>query len=471
MSVRHKLIVPLLLLAITSSVVIINIIAARENNTIFLPMLIRVTAPDRVRFVPYGDRGFQCTVTDIANAGDGRLFVVQQNGRIDIIDDTGHVLDEPFIDLTWVSDPCYEEGNWEMGLLGIAFHPNHAQNGHFYVVYNDPETYAIRLARYTVSDDDPNIADPTSKEIMLTIAKSPDPFVTNVNRSQVHNGGDLNFGPDGYLYVGFGDGGTDPDRVGNALINKPIDPIPGDLDNDSQNLNNLLGTIIRIDVDSTNSINPDCGETGYSIPSDNPFVNASGGTCGEIWSYGWRNPWRFSFDPFTGDMYVGDVGEWERDEISVDEASSGGGGNFGWNCYEGDFDHSQAEHVVEHCNGVPTIPPLYAYKGAWPGETAMSVNGGFVYRGRDVTGLRGYYVFGDFLDGRNLWRLRKDRINEGMTRMEIVNKHELPGQFAQSRTLSWTTFGEDVNGELYVGEWYGFANNTTGTYIYKVENE
>ena len=219
-----------------------------------------------------------------ADDGSGRLFIVEQGGQVWILD-SGSVLPNPFLDIS----SKISSGS-ERGLLGLGFHPNYDTNGYFFVNYTDLGGDTV-VARYTVSSD-PNEADRNSEVIIL---QQPQPFSN-------HNGGHLAFGPDGYLYIGLGDGGSGGDPQGNG-----------------QNPNNLLGALLRLDVDNG---------LPYSIPPDNPFVG--GGGSPEVWAYGLRNPWRFSFDRLTGDLYSGDVGQNQWEEIDFQEASSPGGANYGW---------------------------------------------------------------------------------------------------------------------------------------------
>ncbi len=230
----------------------------------------------------------------LVNAGDGsgRLFIIEQGGLVRILKD-GELLPTPFLDLTQKVICCGERG-----LLGLVFHPKYAENGYFYVDYTenvDNQLYTV-VARYNVSASDPNQADPGSEVRLLRIEQ---PYNN-------HNGGEVQFGPDGYLYIGMGDGGSVGDPYGNG-----------------QSLQTLLGKILRIDVDNTQP---------YAIPADNPFAN--GGGLWEIWAYGLRNPWRFSFDKLTGDLYIGDVGQDQWEEIDFLPGGSPGGENFGWNYYE-----------------------------------------------------------------------------------------------------------------------------------------
>ncbi|MEL6670918.1 MAG: PQQ-dependent sugar dehydrogenase [Bacteroidota bacterium] len=330
---------------------------------------------------------------DIAHAGDSRLFVVEQKGVIKIVDTTGAVNATAFLD---IESKVNDNGN-EQGLLGLTFHPNYSSNGYFYVYYTRSNA-SSRISRFTVDANDPNKADANSEKELLTFSQ---PFNN-------HNAGDLEFGPDGFLYITSGDGGSG-----------------GDPNDAGQRLNTFLGKILRIDVDNGDP---------YSIPADNPFVGVTNAKE-EIWSLGWRNPWRFSFDRLTGDMWVGDVGQNEIEEISMEPADSTGGLNYGWRCLEGDeiFNSSGCGNVSEY------ILPVFAYDQSF--SRGSSVTGGFVYRGPTYTALQGHYVFGDYNSGR-FWTLGKD--SQG-TWTEIDQ-----GTFNDMARDELSTFGEDVKGELYV---------------------
>lgn len=352
---------------------------------------------------------------DIANAGDDRLFIVEQQGIIRVTPlDSGSTSAPTFLNII---DRVNDNGS-EMGLLGLAFHPQYASNGYFYVnyTYGTGQLYT-RISRFSVTAD-PNVADPNSELVLLQIVQ---PY-TN------HNGGDLNFGPDGYLYIGMGDGGDG-----------------GDPQNYGQTLTTLLGKMLRIDVDPTGGNAPDCGSgNNYSIPADNPFVGVTG--CDEIWAYGVRNPWRFSFDSLTGDMYIGEVGQNAWEEIDFQPVSSSGGENYGWRCYEGNHPYNT--------NGCSTNPDDYA----WPileysHSLGLAVTGGYVYRGSQYPFLKGYYIYGDYIT-RNMWAATPDG---GGGWINIV----LPDV-----TGSPSSFGEDAYGELYVayhgssGRIYRIQENT-----------
>lgn len=298
--------------------------------------------------------GFTIPV-DITNAGDERLFIVEKLGDIRIIDEDGTTLPTPFLSI----GGRVNAGANERGLLGLTFHPNYTENGYFYVNYTNFGGSTI-ISRFSRSEDNPNLADPSSEKIIMTIQQ---PFNN-------HNGGDLNFGPDGYLYIGMGDGGN-----------------AGDPGNRAQNNQTLLGKILRIDVNTADDI-------AYTIPENNPFVDDSN-VLDEIWSIGWRNPWRFTFDSSTGDMWVGDVGQNKSEEISFQPASSKGGENYGWKCYEGDQPF--------RTSGCPSIEnfvaPIYAYAHRTDDGCGGSVTGGEVYRGSRYPGLSGYYIYADYCSG------------------------------------------------------------------------
>ncbi|TAE46171.1 MAG: hypothetical protein EAZ89_20620, partial [Bacteroidetes bacterium] len=231
---------------------------------------------------------------DIASAGDSRLFVVEQRGTIQIINADGTMLTTPFLDI----DARVNSTGNEQGLLGLVFHPNYALNGYFFVNYTRSPSGYTRVSRFQTTAANPNIADPNSELVLLEIEQ---PY-------ENHNAGDLAFGPDGYLYIPMGDGGSG-----------------GDPGNRAQNGLTLLGKMIRIDVNAG---------FPYTIPPSNPFLNDPG-VRDEVWSIGLRNPWRFSFDRLTGDMWIADVGQGIYEEINVEPAGSAGGLNYGWRCYEG----------------------------------------------------------------------------------------------------------------------------------------
>jgi glucose/arabinose dehydrogenase len=338
---------------------------------------------------------------EVANDGSGRLFLVEKGGTIRIHQD-GTLQPGAFLD---VSSLIRTEG--ERGLLGLAFHPEYASNGRLYVHYSGRESGDAVLAGYTVSAD-PDRVDPASARVLLTVDRR--------EGDTVHNGGQIAFGPDGYLYLALGEGP------------------PGD---NSQRLDTLLGKILRIDVDGSGA-----GPAGgYAIPPGNPFAGRAD-ALPEIWAYGLRNPWRFSFDRETGDLWIADVGDRSWEEVNVQPAGSGGQ-NYGWPLMEG-----------RHCAGGATgcdqagltLPRIeYPHQGS--GCTG-SVTGGFVYRGSAFPELAGHYVFADFC--RFII----------MTAPVTADARLQPGIAAETGEFMSTSFGEDEAGELYmVG--YGLENDGT----------
>lgn len=312
---------------------------------------------------------------DLQPDGSGRLFVIEKAGRIRIIQNGGLLL-QPFLD---ISQRVGSERN-EQGLLGLAFHPQYTQNGRFFVNYTDNNGDTV-IARFQVSAD-PNVADPNSEVKILGVGQ---PFAN-------HNGGVLAFGPDGYLYAGLGDGGSQGDPSGNG-----------------QSLNTLLGKILRIDVDS---------EEPYAIPPDNPFGD-------EIWVYGLRNPWRISFDTLTDDLYIGDVGQNAWEEIDFLPAGSPGGANFGWNYREG-------AHDYEGNAPAGLIEPVAEYSHP---EGGCSITGGYVYRG-PMPEWNGIYLYGDYCTGL-IWGL-------------IGSDNGWQNQLLFDVDVTITSFGQDETGELYL---------------------
>ena len=280
-----------------------------------------------------------------APAGDARLFIVEQPGRIRIVRD-GRLLEAPFLDLT---DRVSSGG--ERGLLSVAFHPRYAENGFFYVDYTD-QSGDTRIERYRVSAADPDRADPSSRKPILFVEQ---PYAN-------HNGGLLLFGPDGRLYVGMGDGGSAGDPHGNG-----------------QRRDTLLGKLLRLDVD---------GGDPYAVPADNPFIGEPG-VRGEIWAYGLRNPWRFAFDEPEGTLYVADVGQNRWEEVNVVRAGEGGL-DYGWNEMEG-------AHCfrADSCDRTGRVLPVLEYEH----PDGCSITGGRVYRGRALPDLVGHYFYGDYCEG------------------------------------------------------------------------
>lgn len=336
--------------------------------------------------------GLQLPVA-VTHAGDSRLFITQQRGTIVIWDGT-RVLPTPFLDITSLVLCCNERG-----LLSVAFHPQYAQNGFFYVNYTElagPGQTVI--ARYRVSATDPNRADPASAKVLLRI---PQPFAN-------HNGGQLQFGPDGYLYIGMGDGGSG-----------------GDPGNRAQNLTDLLGKILRIDV---NSGDP------YGIPPSNPFVGQTTRRQ-EIWAYGLRNPWRFSFDRANGDLWIADVGQGLWEEIDFQLSTSIGGENYGWRVLEG----THCFLPATGCDNGTTVKPVIEYDHS---NGACSVTGGYVYRGTRYPRLGGMYFFGDYCNGI-IWGAPRPSGSTAAFRLLLNTPYAI------------STFGEDFNGEIYMADYDG----------------
>lgn len=328
---------------------------------------------------------------DITHCGDSRLFVVEQRGIIWVLDSAGNRLDTFLNIIARVRSTANEQG-----LLGLAFAPDYAQSGHFYVNYTRQSDGATVVSRFSISPSNPNRAEASSEQILLTQTQ---PYNN-------HNGGCIKFGPDGYLYIGLGDGGSG-----------------GDPQNYAQNPASLLGKTLRIDVRNSPPGQP------YGIPPDNPFVG-NAAFRPEIWSWGWRNHWRFSFDRLTGDFWAGDVGQNAREEINF-ERPGVGGRNYGWRCYEG-----TAPYNTNGCQPASAyVPPVFEY--ANPG-LGRSVTGGFVYRGSQHPDLYGYYLFADYVSGR-WWATRQVAPDSFVT--------SVLGVFTPSQI---STFGEDRNGELYV---------------------
>ena len=344
----------------------------------------------------------------IENAGDSRLFVVERPGVIKIVDSGGSVLPTPYLDISTRVDDTFGE----QGLLGLAFHPQYSQLGYFYVYYTidpGPGLDRTRVSRFSVSSDG-NLADPESELILMEFEQ---PFPN-------HNGGDLNFGPSGYLHIASGDGGAG-----------------GDPQDNSQTTTNLLGKMLRIDVDTqpTSETSPDCSiavGSNYSIPSDNAFADGAGGAgCDEIFALGVRNPWRFTFDSETQAMWIADVGQNAQEEINYLPPGSSGGLNLGWRCYEG-----SAEFNLTGCDRA-YLPPVHTYSHATSG---CSVTGGLVYRGARTPLLHGQYFFTDFCQP-SIRAL-------GGPPGDLTHRIVLPtGQLS-----AVSTFGEDSNGEMYVAE-------------------
>jgi len=330
---------------------------------------------------------------DLQNAADGsgRLFVVEQQGQIRIVTNNS-LMPTPFLDITSLVD-----FGGEKGLLGLAFHPAYSQNRRFFVNYDRVISGQMQtvIAEFQTSASNPNQADPNSQRILFTVNQ---PFPN-------HKGGQLAFGPDGFLYIGLGDGGSAGDPLGNA-----------------QNRQVLLGKMLRIDVDHTSP------GLQYAIPSDNPFLN--GVDRGEVWAYGLRNPWRFSFDVPSGRLFVADVGQDKFEEIDILQK----GGNFGWNIMEG----LHCFKPSSGCNMTGLILPITEYDHS----QGDAVIGGYVYRGAAIPRLSGTYLFSDFESG-TIWGLTENSTGQ-WTRSQLI---------AGGRNIS--SFGRDEAGELYVLDYSG----------------
>lgn len=351
-----------------------------------------------------------------ARDGSGRLFIVERRGAIRIY--SGGLLSTPFLD---IQSEVRSTGG-EEGLLSMAFPPGYAQKGYFYVYYTNLNG-DNQVSRFHL-DSAPNTADPGSEELILLISHP-----TNSN----HNGGQIAFGPDGYLYIATGDGGGG-----------------GDPDENAQNLDSLLGKILRIDVEPQPILTPAGefraflpalvhGEPGanplaYRIPPDNPFTHVDGARA-EIWAYGLRNPWRFSFDRLTGDLYIGDVGQGDWEEIDFQPQASKGGENYGWNVMEGTHCYNAAT-----CDQSGKILPVFEYDHS--GERC-SVTGGFVYRGSAYPDYVGTYFLADYCS-REVWALTRSG--------DVLFTEQLPTLNQQI-----TSFGEDEAGEVYLTDYFAGA--------------
>jgi glucose/arabinose dehydrogenase len=355
------------------------------------PAALAVFDAQHVRFVEMVSGLNQPLLITNASDGSGRLFIIQRLGQI-LIYKNGALLPTPFLNIQSIVN----SSGSEQGLLALAFHPNYESNGRFYTLHTD-QNRSIVLSVFTRSSANPDQADPTSRVTVLTIAK----LYTN------HNGGTLAFGPDGYLYWSTGDGGSG-----------------GDPDNNAQNLNSLLGKILRLDVSAASS---------YSIPASNPFYNNPNASVRkEIWAYGLRNPWRFSFDRLTGDMYVGDVGQSKQEEIDFQPANSHGGENYGWRVMEGSLCYNPSTG----CNQSGKVFPVAEYDHT----LGCSITGGHVYRGTKYPQMNGYYFYGDFCSGM-IYTLHNESPNGWRSVL------------AADTSYSVSSFGEDELGELYMADY------------------
>jgi len=383
-----------------------------------------------IELEPFGPSTFEKPV-GMKNAGDSRLFVHEQSGIIKILNANQTVNTTPFLDIS----SQVNSANFERGLLGLAFHPNYATNGFFYVHYTNLNGDSI-ISRFTVSPTNPDEADASTELIIMSI---PQPY-------DAHQGGDLNFDSNGYLFIALGDGGA-----------------AFDLDDRAQDLNDLLGSMLRIDVD-----NPS-GGNNYGIPPGNPFVETptdDPNTLAEIWHFGLRNPAKFSFDSATGDMWIADTGqeEWEEIDLNIGNTPAQ---NYGWPCYEGDHVTDYTDPVAtnlgltypSYCSGVTNTPPVAEFNHNEPdGVFRCASIGGYRYRGTVNPNLNGVYFYADFCSA-NIFMLADDG-SGGWT--ETIYDASAAGNFNL-----WTGFGEDVTGELYI---FGQLP-ANGSQIYKIKQE
>ena len=352
-------------------------------------------------------------ITNYPNNND-KLLVVEQEGIIQIIE-KNIVSEIPFLDISnRVHQPLYPGD--EMGMLGLTFDPNFNQNNNFYINYVDRDGFTI-ISRFTVNK---KLGDESSEQILIKL-KQPYPN---------HNGGFIEFGADNFLYIGIGDGGS-----------------VGDPENRAQNLSNLFGTILRIDVSN---------HKNYKIPKDNPFYN-SNKFKPEIWHYGLRNPWRFSFDKETGDMYIGDVGQNNWEEIDFQPSNSQGGMNFGWkvlegtHCYPNDDGNCSTKGIVlplfEYPNDANYIKTIIGIKQKK--MQGCSVTGGYIYRGKNKPELYGRYFFGDYCTGK-VWSLKNNNGN-----IEVIEHTQELLKTMDKQQFYLSSFGEDENGELFLINYSG----------------
>jgi len=326
---------------------------------------------------------------DMQHAGDGsnRLFVVEQQGVIKVFENSSSVSTSAiFLDIK-----SKVTSGGERGLLGLAFHPDYENNGYFFVNYTQGNPLKTIIARYKANQPSGNLADPVSETVVLTFDQ---PYAN-------HNGGSLQFGKDGFLYIATGDGGSG-----------------GDPQNNAQNRGNLLGKILRIDVDGTE-------KGAYSIPTDNPFVKNTEQFREEIFAYGLRNPWKISFDPVTDYLYAADVGQNEREEINLITK----GGNYGWRIKEG----VDCYNPSSNCNTAGLIEPIHDYS---QDNGDKSITGGYIYASDSLPSLKGKYIYGDFVSGR-IWALEMDGNKKKNNTLLLENRGTI------------SSFGRDAAGEVY----------------------
>ncbi|MFZ4576223.1 MAG: PQQ-dependent sugar dehydrogenase [Phycisphaerales bacterium] len=355
-------------------------------------------------------------VTHAPGDAPGRVFVCERTGRIKIIEGTT-TLATPFLDLSSVVATSWLE--W--GLLGLAFHPDYPNNGIFYVSYNAGTGADSYIARVQRSANNSNVANGASRTVLLKI----------VQPNQNHRGGWLAFGPDGYLYATFGDGGGQNDPNQRA-----------------QNTSLLQGKVLRLDVNGPDGVPGTADDDGfptnadklYHIPATNPFVGTPG-RAEEIWAYGLRNPWRCSFDRQTGDLWIGDVGQNTREEIDFEPAGFAGGRNYGWRCTEGTFCTGLTGCT---CNGPTLTPPIFEYSHT----VGLSITGGYVYRGCAMPDIRGTYFYGEYQNSK-FFSLRYNGV-------AVSNQQEITTQLRANGSGTLDTpasFGEDSAGEIYIADY------------------
>lgn len=438
----------------------VAILAVSLSTALAGPMARAANLPPDLAITPWITTGLNLPVA-VRNAHDGsnRLFIVNLGGRINIATNAGTTVDAtPFLNFATNSPLLGFSMTGEGGLLGLAFHPNFASNGYVFVYYTDARLDSV-VARYTVMAGNPNQLDPSSQVVLLRV----DQDFTN------HKAGDIHFGPDGYLYIALGDGGSnatggdpcrraqqlDPAQLqGNSSGGTSSAPNDCAADDDflsaslsprgNANSRALLGKLLRIDVDHTTPAganglcagSPVDGSANYAIPPSNPF-NGGGSTngCDEIWSYGLRNPFRFSFDRGSGDLFIGDVGQSVKEEHDYQPAGSAGGINYGWSNCEGDVNYRGT------CpNGQP---PIIVYPHA---SNDCATTGGYRYRG-PIGAINGLYVFGDYCSGNIYYG---EQGLGGAWSQHFLTQLKNPTGMMTAATSSVTSFGEDESGNLYL---------------------
>jgi glucose/arabinose dehydrogenase len=379
---RLRLIVPVVLLVVVVGVVAAGVAVTRVRarsqadwligkNVSLAPAIKGLKEPTLVAWPPDGSK---------------RMFVLERAGRVRVADADGTLQPSPLLDISGNTSLGVEEG-----LLGLAFDPNYSQNGYMYIDYTANDL-SVNVVRYTVAPGQDQL-DPSTAATIMSIRK----------RSATHNGGTLAFGPDGYLYISLGD---------------------DEASQEAQSTSSIYGKILRIDVDSA--------QQPYAVPPSNPFADTPGARP-EIWAYGYRNPWRFSFDRSTGDMWIGDVGDAKWEEVDMQPVSSRGGENYGWPYFEGAECEDQA-----HCSDPGLVPPLVTYGH----NMTCAIMGGYVYRGSSVPAFEGKYLFGDLCTG-GIFTMTGDS-QQGWTRVELGYN-----------PIKIDSFAEDPNGEVYVADMQG----------------